>query len=835
MGRITINSWSKHTKSETKFINSLNGFLSNFSDIDGQFLRDLCLLFARKIIVDWFGPTEQTNLIVNRFYSAFKPNFLQVSKKSDNDFLKSIKCFKFYFLQDLNKLHEPVDSNISDASKEIHYLSIEFLYDIFEIIIGAIIDIKGSGSYYTPKEITEYICSTSIDYLLSDFINSQSNGVIPCISFLNNYSEIPEENLKDYYTQLISRLSTLRIADISCGSGAFLLSAADNVYTKICNLHERFGVLNELNKFDLKRKIVKDCIYGVEINEDACFLAIILLNLWVLNPGFSNQANQANQANQNNINISRSYLTNIQDPSIFPIENNVKCGNSLLGWVGSEDELQSLNDLSNWIQIKNSELRKKLNNLLYEKYNSAITKKEFNALKPFHWNIEFDSIFPGSEFDLVVGNPPYLDYFSSKAEKEYIFPRNLIVQIYGVIKDLYEVFLMRAKDLCCGICSFIVPYNVFRGYAETIIPNLIRYDNLGEDLFDNMKGATAILFYRDKSRENNKFEFRSYLGIKGSQKMQELGKVEPKIVSDFELWKDNEVITYLLTNSNRYSDYNLMIQRGEELGKKSVKNIQGIPIFSAAEMNPFYLSDTEFRIPESSIKHKFYNNEKIGFNLSFRNRIKAAYIGKRIVIKSIICIFNTDRNNLMQILGIWNSTLFDWFHMLRYSQFEERRVNRIVDVMNEYPIMLNDKSALPYIVPFLICNPDCEYLRYINDLLVMELFFAPVLYDSQNDQNCELRLSKRIIENYENNEELSNFNVDIWKWIEMEELRQTNVGKPLEPGFVSQMNEIRNQITKNENLFVGLMKNDFPLNNTIASIEKHPWFLLMSKTGNTYN
>ena len=353
MGRITINSRSKHTKSETKFINRQQ-FLSIFW-YDRQFWNPCCC--RRKIVL--FSTHWTKNLLLNRF-SFFKPLIsLEVSKKPDNDFLKSIKYFKFYFLQDLNKLHEPIDSNISDTSKKTHYLSIEFLYDIFEIIIGAIIDIKGSGSYYTPKEITEYICSTSIDYLLSDFINSQSNGAIPCISFLNNYSEIPEENLKDYYTQLISRLSTLRIADISCGSGAFLLSAADNVYTKICNLHERFGVLNELNKFDLTKK-VKDCLWCWD--QWGHVFGIILLNLRVLNPGFSNQANQANQANQNN-SIYSLILTNIQDPTIFPIEI-VGSGNSFRDLGGSE-EIQSPNWFIELDTNKNSNAQK-LNNLLYK-------------------------------------------------------------------------------------------------------------------------------------------------------------------------------------------------------------------------------------------------------------------------------------------------------------------------------------------------------------------------------------------------------------------------------------------------------------------------------------
>ena len=86
---------------------------------------------------------------------------------------------------------------------------------------------------------------------------------------------------------------------------------------------------------------------------------------------------------------------------------------------------------------------------------------------PFHWFVEFYGIMNRGGFDVVIGNPPYIEY--SKVRKEYQI-RGFRTESCG---NLYAFVMERCKDImrACGSISMIVPLS---GHSTRRMIPLIR-------------------------------------------------------------------------------------------------------------------------------------------------------------------------------------------------------------------------------------------------------------------------------------------------------------------------------------------------------------------------
>lgn len=64
--------------------------------------------------------------------------------------------------------------------------------------------------------------------------------------------------------------------------------------------------------------------------------------------------------------------------------------------------------------------------------------------KPFHWFVDFYGIMSGGGFDVIIGNPPYVEY--SKVKKEYVV-REYVAESCG---NLYSLVMERSFNLSLG-------------------------------------------------------------------------------------------------------------------------------------------------------------------------------------------------------------------------------------------------------------------------------------------------------------------------------------------------------------------------------------------------
>lgn len=314
-----------------------------------------------------------------------------------------------------------------------------------------------------------------------------SNGVVPTPKKI--VKQIVSETLNNLYSGAdFDDSLDFRIADICCGSGIFLLSVFDYIlhYREAYYLEQKEledNCLTELSEgqFSLslseKHTILTDNIFGVDINPYAVEVAHFSLLLRLIE-------------NENAISI-QSFLDSTGEKVLPNLDDNIKCGNSLLddSYFEFDEEAED-----------NDELLFKIN--------------------PFNWVDEFPFLEEDQGFNAIVGNPPYvrIQNFVKYSPEEIEYYRSKLSPYTYSKKDLFDkyyLFIERAINLLCegGRVGYIVPHKFFivkggkklRGFI-TDTSSLDRIIHFGvTQLFPNRSTYTAIVVLVRGAKEKLEF------------------------------------------------------------------------------------------------------------------------------------------------------------------------------------------------------------------------------------------------------------------------------------------------------------------------------------------
>ena len=135
-----------------------------------------------------------------------------------------------------------------------------------------------------------------------------------------------------------------------------------------------------------------------------------------------------------------------------------------------------------------------------------IAKKEFRNTNPFHWGFEFSDVFENNNgFDIVVGNPPYIQLQKMKRDPEQQFSlkhyKERNYETYDSMGDIYCLFYEQGLSITKkdGILCYITSNKWMRsGYGEKIRKFFLKNNplilvDLGPDIFETATVDTNIL------------------------------------------------------------------------------------------------------------------------------------------------------------------------------------------------------------------------------------------------------------------------------------------------------------------------------------------------------
>lgn len=286
----------------------------------------------------------EIKLLDNKKLEIYKNSVLK--KHEDYQKEKELPLLEYFFafLRLYKFTTTPKDIKDNQNTSESRLINPSVLGLVFEKLNG-----YKEGSFYTPSFITSYMCSESITPILLDKFNAIYKWDCKDLEALKGKidRDFSDQKAKEYLQLLLD----LRICDPAVGSGHFLVSALNEMVwiayelglitslyrhslrlenDEIIIQHTQTGEIFNYKKphsendphhqiqkelFELKKSIIENCLFGVDINPNSC--EITKLRLWIELLKYSYYI------------FEKGKNTNALE-TLPNIDINIKCGNSLI-------------------------------------------------------------------------------------------------------------------------------------------------------------------------------------------------------------------------------------------------------------------------------------------------------------------------------------------------------------------------------------------------------------------------------------------------------------------------------------------------------------------------
>lgn len=422
--------------------------LSTFDDVFLKQIEKWRLLLATDILSNSPEMDEETiNILVQRLLNRIV--FLRICEDRDIEKYETLKKVKDYlelkavFISSDKKYNSGLFDFIEDQ------LSLELNLDA-ALLVGIFNELYYPESPYDFSVVDPAILGQIYERYLGSRIAvnadgqielieepevAASSGVVPTPKLV--VRQIIRETLDPLFEgRSFKEIEKLKIADICCGSGTFLIALYDYLLERVTLALLAEGVENQEwliyqadgdHQLTLKARhhIMLNHIYGVDINPYAVEVTKFSLFLKLLE-----------QENSGSV----QHFLQIYGGKVLPsLDNNIKTGNSLVDETFFDFDPASLED----------------ENVLFK-------------VKPFNWKTEFPFLAESDGFDAIIGNPPYVRIQNMvKYLPEEIKFYQAKIAGYTVAQsdtfDKYYLFIQRAIRLLQpqGRLGYIVPNKFF--------------------------------------------------------------------------------------------------------------------------------------------------------------------------------------------------------------------------------------------------------------------------------------------------------------------------------------------------------------------------------------
>ena len=372
---------------------------------------------------------------------------------------------------------------------------------------------KQTGSYYTPREIVDYMTAESLTESLFAKI---SGGQIKReqIRALFDYDDSEDDSTKPKFEKTISKrlirdIANIKIFDPAVGSGAFPMSALhllllalskldpkNNEWKKLPKNQAQKDIIRTFDKttdprrkkqlleFERKLYLIQNSIFGADIQPIACQIAKLRFfislaieqtpNIKAKNYGIKPLPNL-----ETRIVAADTLIALIEDKTNIMLgekETNLKKAEIMRN---RERYFNASNRKDKFRFIEqDKKLRRELKEQLIQQGFPNENADKIAEWDPYNPNAPaadwFDAEYMfdiANGFDIVIGNPPYVDSENMKNSRpEY---RSMLAKNYESASgnwDLYVPFIEQGLNFAQnGILSFIVPNKLLsQPYAKTI-------------------------------------------------------------------------------------------------------------------------------------------------------------------------------------------------------------------------------------------------------------------------------------------------------------------------------------------------------------------------------
>jgi hypothetical protein len=346
---------------------------------------------------------------------------------------------------------------------DFRVMPVEILGTVYERFLGKVIRLtaghqakveekpevrKAGGVYYTPSYIVEYIVKQTV--------GRQIEGKSPA-QLAGSKGKPP-----------------LRVLDMACGSGSFLLGAYQCLMDHCLSwyidhepeTHKKASYKDPRTgdwrlAIEEKKRILTTHLFGVDIDRQAVEVTKLSLLLKALE-------------GENDTTFSLQ-LKLVHDRALPNLADNIKCGNSLVGPDYFTGKLLS-------------------------------EPEEMKRVNALDWNATFPAATKAGGFDCIIGNPPYIRIQTMKewAPLEVEVYKNLFHAGSSGNYDIYVIFIEQGLKLLNsnGYLGFICPHKFFNSkYGHPVRSIIAEGKHLAhvvhfgdQQVFDGATTYTCLMF-----------------------------------------------------------------------------------------------------------------------------------------------------------------------------------------------------------------------------------------------------------------------------------------------------------------------------------------------------
>ncbi len=378
---------------------------------------------------------------------------------------------------------------------------------------------KQTGSFYTPREIVDYMVDESLFATFSDALKAKDGNLAEAtnaqLRTLLSYADTPHGLIVTDVRKLITAIDSIKVLDPACGSGAFPMGMllklvhvlakldpgneewkqrqvdrvnrliadaedtieADNVKRSVvADLEKQRADVEEAflrNELDYGRKLylIQNCIFGVDIQPIAVQIAKLRFFISLI----VNETIDASRPNRGIRPLPNLETKFVAANSLISIENNRQA--TLQSYVHEtiriERDLKRIRErhfhartqeTKDRCRAEDARLRSELAALLEQDGYNPTSARLLAHWNPYDLNRVAGFFDPkwmfevDDGFDIVIGNPPYIKEFTSREA----FDGARDSPYYQGKMDIWYLFACKALDQLrsqSGVLCFIATNN----------------------------------------------------------------------------------------------------------------------------------------------------------------------------------------------------------------------------------------------------------------------------------------------------------------------------------------------------------------------------------------